>query len=340
LPARQARFNLRAFMRFLSAALLLVACLAPLRADEEPAASAAEAMVEETAAEAESAARPVEDLLEAQIELHRRGFSCGSIDGVRGLQTAAALRAFQRSVGIRETGDLDKATREALLLTEPALDEHTFTAEELASLHPVPDTWVGKSELQRLGYATAIELAAERHRANPKLLRQLNPDVNWDELMPGTVVKVPNVGTVLLEGKAALLHVRLAERELNVTDPDGKIIAHFPVSIAKMAEKRPVGQLTIKVVIPDPNYTFDPAVFPESAEAKTLDRKLILPPGPNNPVGVAWIGLDRPGYGIHGTPDPEKVGRTESHGCFRLANWDARTLLALVDPGLPVVVEP
>jgi lipoprotein-anchoring transpeptidase ErfK/SrfK len=81
-------------------------------------------------------------------------------------------------------------------------------------------------------------------------------------------------------------------------------------------------------------------VFPESEEARQLGRKLILPPGPNNPVGRAWIGLSLPGYGIHGTPDPEKVGRTESHGCFRLANWDAIALLGLVSIGLPVIVEP
>jgi lipoprotein-anchoring transpeptidase ErfK/SrfK len=327
-------------MLAISVALLLPASARALEERSAAIAPAATAPAEEPATAAEFEARPVQNLLEAQVELHRRGFSCGSIDGVRGAQTAAALKAFQRSATLKETGELDKATREALLLTEPALSEHTFTAEELASLRPVPDTWVGKSELERLGYASALELAAERHRANPKLLRQLNPDVNWDEILPGATAQVPNIGTVLLEGKAALLHVRLSERELNVTDPDGKIIAHFPVSIAKMAEKRPVGELMIKVVIPDPNYTFDPAVFPESAEAQTIDHKLILPPGPNNPVGVAWIGLDRPGYGIHGTPEPEKVGRTESHGCFRLANWDARTLLALVDVGLPVIVEP
>jgi lipoprotein-anchoring transpeptidase ErfK/SrfK len=326
-------------------AILLLAALAALpaaRAADTAAPPSAALPAVETPADETPAfePRPVENYLEAQIELHRRGFSCGSIDGVRGAQTAAALKAFQHSAGLDETGDLDRATREALLLTEAALGEHTFTAEELASLAPVPDTWVGKSQVERLGYATAIELAGERHRANPKLLRQLNPGVDWEKLLPGAVVKVPNVGTVLVEGTAALLHVRLAERELNVTDPDGKLIAHFPVSIARMVEKRPVGELKITVVIPDPNYTFDPAVFPESAEAQTLDHKLILPPGPNNPVGVAWIGLDRPGYGMHGTPEPEKVGRTESHGCFRLANWDARTLLALVEVGLPVVVEP
>ena len=103
---------------------------------------------------------------------------------------------------------------------------------------------------------------------------------------------------------------------------------------------RPVGELHVTVVIPNPNYTFDPLVFPESPEAQALDHKLIIQPGPNNPVGVAWIGLDRIGYGIHGTPEPEKVGRTESHGCFRVANWDARTLLNLSWVGLPVLVEP
>ncbi len=112
------------------------------------------------------------------------------------------------------------------------------------------------------------------------------------------------------------------------------------MSIASRVEKRPVGELRVTVVARDPDYTFNPEVFPESEEARSLGRKLILPPGPNNPVGLAWIGLDLPGYGIHGTPKPEQVGRTESHGCFRLANWDALTLLDLVWTGLPVVVEP
>jgi lipoprotein-anchoring transpeptidase ErfK/SrfK len=285
-------------------------------------------------------ARPVESMLEAQVELHRRGFSCGSIDGVRGVQTANALESFQRAHGLAPTGDLDRATRDTLLLTEEAVAEHTFTAEQLGALHAVPPTWLEKSQLDRLGYATALEFVAERYRANPKLIQRLNPDVKWDEILPGTVVQVPNVSIVLLEVKAAVIHIRLAERELTITDADGQLVAHMPVSIAKKVEKRPVGELKVKVIIPDPNYTFDPEVFPESEEGQQLGRKLIIPPGPNNPVGVAWIGLDRPGYGIHGTPDPEKVGRTESHGCFRLANWDARTLLALVEEGMTVIVEP
>lgn len=292
------------------------------------------------AAEAEFAPRPVATWLEAQIELHRRGFSCGSIDGVAGPQTLAALRAFQRSAFLDEAGTLNPATRENLLLTEPALTTHTISAEELAGLQPLPDTWLGKSERERLGFATALELVAEKYRASPRFLQRLNPDVPWDDLLPGTTVSVPAVGEFYPTIRAAHLHVKLAERILQVNDAEGRLIAHFPVSIARAVDKRPVGELHVVVVIEDPNYTFDPAVFPESEEGRTLGRRLILPPGPNNPVGVAWIGLDRSGYGIHGTPDPEKVGRTESHGCFRLANWDARSLLRLAWTGLPVIVEP
>ena len=284
--------------------------------------------------------RPATTVLEAQVELHRRGFSCGSIDGVSGAQTAAALRAFQRGSDLAETGVLDLATRELLRLSVPALAVHSFTAEELGGLRPVPTTWLGKSEESRLGYASAIELAGERFRASPAFLRKLNPNVDWDALLPGISILVPAVEQALVARPAAALNIRLAARELEAIDSDGRVVAHFPVSIARMAEKRPVGELHVTVVIAEPNYTFDPEVFTESAEARELGRKLIVPPGPNNPVGLAWIGLDRPGYGIHGTPDPEKVGRTESHGCFRLANWDAVTLLALVHVGTPVIVEP
>ena len=111
-------------------------------------------------------------------------------------------------------------------------------------------------------------------------------------------------------------------------------------SIAARVEKRPVGELHVIVLAPNPDYTFDPELFPESPEAQQLKTKLKLPPGPNNPVGVAWIGLDKTGYGIHGTPNPEQVGRTESHGCFRLANWDAEYLIQLAWEGMPVLVEP
>ncbi|MBI3885729.1 MAG: murein L,D-transpeptidase [Opitutae bacterium] len=332
----------RAFPLFRSVLALALGAAGPLRA--QPAAPevapVAATPAAETPAAPEFEPRPVATWLEAQVELHRRGFSCGSIDAVRGAQTVAALRAFQRAAGLGDTGELDPATRESLLLTAPVLASHTFTAEELASLQPVAGTWVGKAAQPALAHATPLELAAELFHAHPGYLRKLNPDTAWESLLPGATVAVPAVGRVTVGGQAMKLHVRLAAHELEATDATGRVIAHFPVSIARDVEKRPVGELHVTVVIPDPDYTFNPDVFPESPEARELGRKLILPPGPNNPVGLAWIGLDRPGYGIHGTPDPEKVGRTESHGCFRLANWDARTLLDLAWVGMPVEVEP
>ena len=280
----------------------------------------------------------VESTLELQVELHRRGFSCGSIDGVAGLQTAAALSAFQRGAEIEETGVLDSATREHLRLTAPALGSYTFTAIELAELHPVPTTWLEKSQLSALGYSSALELAAERFHSHPNLIRRLNPAVNWEAVLPGTKIVVPAVEHVVVSGTAARILIFLDSNELEVFDMPGRVIAHFPVSIARMVEKRPVGGLHVTVVIPNPDYTFDPELFPESEEGRVLGRKLVVPPGPNNPVGLAWIGLDRPGYGIHGTPEPENVGRTESHGCFRLANWDVLTLEGLVQVGMQVSV--
>lgn len=283
--------------------------------------------------------RPIEAGLELQVELHRRGFSCGAIDGVPGPQTEAALRAFQRGAGIAETGVLDPTTRERLQLTAPALGEHLVSAEDLGAVRSLPATWLGKSLEPDLAHASVLERIAERYRASPKFLRRINPAVNWEELLPGVAVQVPAVGEVSVAEVPAAISIRLAARELELVDGVGRVLAHFPVSIARKVEKRPLGELRVTVAIRDPNYTFDPAVFPESAEGKELGRKLILPPGPNNPVGRVWIGLDRPGYGIHGTPDPEKVGRTESHGCFRLANWDALTLLPLVKVGMIVWVE-
>ena len=284
--------------------------------------------------------RPVESWMEAQIVLARHAISCGPIDGVPGAQSAAALAAFQKNKSLPSTGRLDDATRAALVLTIPPLRQLPLTADDLARLQPLSPTWLGKSQQTALAHENALEFVAEQAHASPAFIRRLNPSVDWTALKAGAIVSAPNVDLDAPLAKPAMLHVRLADHVLEARDAADALIAHFPVSIAQKVEKRPVGELHVAIVIADPDYTFDPATFPESEEAQSIGHKLVLPPGPNNPVGVAWIGLDRPGYGIHGTPLPENVGRTESHGCFRLANWDARTLLSLAYVGLPVIVEP
>lgn len=283
-------------------------------------------------------ARGATNVLEAQIALAGLGFSAGSIDGIGGSQTAAALQAFQGQRGLEPTGWLDRDTRRALVLRRPPLVTYRVQPEDLLRLAPVPDTWVGKSQVAGLEHETLLERLAERFQAHPAWLRRINPGVDWERIAEAQELVVP-APAVVPARRAALVRIHLGRRHLRVYDSAGELLAHFPCSIARRVEKRPVGELQVVVTVPNPDYTWDPAVFPESPEARTVGRKLRLPPGPNNPVGVAWIGLNRAGYGIHGTPKPEEVGRTESHGCFRLANWNAELLRRMAWPGLPVRVE-
>lgn len=292
------------------------------------------------AATADSYPRPAQSWLEAQVVLSRHDFSCGPIDGVGGAQSAAALRAYQESADLPITGDLDPDTRQHLVLDSPPLAPVAISVADLGRLQPLSPTWLGKSQQTALEYENILELVAERTHASRALIRRLNPDVDWTKIFPGQTVLAPAVDRSSPRAAAASIRILLSARVLEVLDSGGTVIAHFPVSIAQHVDKRPVGLLHVTEVISNPDYTFDPDVFPESAEAQEIGHKLTLPPGPRNPVGVAWVGLDRTGYGIHGTPAPEKVGRTESHGCFRLANWDALTLLDFATPGLPVNVEP
>jgi lipoprotein-anchoring transpeptidase ErfK/SrfK len=284
--------------------------------------------------------RPVRDVLEAQIALARRAISPGSIDGAIGSQTRAAILAFQRLSNLPETSALDADTRTNLLLSTPPLTNYVVVSNDLARLQPLGSTWLAKSQQTALDYESILELVAEKAHSHPLLVQQLNPAVNWAGVTAGMVLKIPSVDYPDPAEQAAFVTIHLSGKYLEAFGANTNLLLHCPCSIAAKVEKRPVGELHVVVVAPHPNYTFDPAVFPESPEAQAIGHKLILPPGPNNPVGVAWIGLDKPGYGMHGTPAPEQVGRTESHGCFRLANWDAEYLLKLVWIGMPVEVVP
>ena len=284
--------------------------------------------------------RPVRDVFEAQVALARRGISPGSVDAASGSQTRKAILVFQKTANLPATSALDANTRARLTLAAPLMTTYVVTTNDLARLQPLGKTWLAKSQQTALEYETELELVAEKSHSHPELIRRLNLGVNWTNIAAGTVLQVPDLDYPVASNKAAFAVIYLADKFLEAFDTETNLLAHFPCSIAANVEKRPVGELHVAVVAPNPNYTFDPDLFPESPEAQQLKTKLKLPPGPNNPVGVAWIGLDKTGYGIHGTPVPEQVGRTESHGCFRLANWDAEYLSKLVWVGMPVLVEP
>ena len=273
-----------------------------------------------------------------QVALERRHFSCGFIDGDQGMRTQRMLRAFQQSCGLPQTGVLDAATRNAIGEPGEPFLNYTVTPADVAAIMPKPQTWREKAKAKRLGYNDIWEELAEKFHCTRGYLKDLNRDVK--QPVAGSDIIGPKVYPAAPYPMAASLRVNLAETSIEALDSSRRIIAFFPCSIAKDKNKRPNGRLVVKSVVPDPDYTFDPALFKDAAAEEHITHKMTLPPGPRNPVGTAWIGLSLPGYGIHGTPEPENISRTQSHGCFRLANWNANKVLRMVRVGTPVDVEP
>jgi lipoprotein-anchoring transpeptidase ErfK/SrfK len=196
-----------------------------------------------------------------------------------------------------------------------------------------PKDWNEKAAMRYLGYASLAEVVGERFHTSRRCLEGLNPGVNLERLKVGDRVVVPAVEEPGDLGRAGRLEINLGEKAIRAFDREGREIALFHCSIAKDVEKRPSGSARVVVVAPNPSYTFDPKMWPD---VKDVTHKLIIPPGPRNPVGMCWVGLSLPGYGIHGTPNPEMIGKTGSHGCFRLTNWDAVRLGRMTVAGVPV----
>lgn len=288
----------------------------------------------------EATTTPLDALFAAQVRLDRDHFSPGGIDGRWGRKSENALAAWQKKNRLPITGNLDATSRAILGNTNGILTTYTVTAADHAALTPYPKSWLARSQQERLGFATIEEMVAEKFHLYRATLRRLNPQVLWPNPPAGVLLTVPAVASRPLP-ELSRIEIRLEQRTLRAYDKEGQLAAHFPCSIAADKAKRPVHEtLRVTVWAENPEYTFDPELFSEDPEAVAIGKRLRIPPGPNNPVGVAWIGLDRPGYGLHGTPAPEDISRTESHGCFRLTNWDARKLVHAVRKGLPVVVLP
>lgn len=279
-------------------------------------------------------ALPFLDAVARQAALDRAGYSPGLIDGALGRKTTHALTRFQRARGLVASGQFDDATLAALRIAEsPATLSYPVSAQDFQEIGPSPKDWNAKARLPRLGYESLATLLAERGHCTVITLARLNPGRKLESLRPGDTINLPNVQQPDALPAAAAIEVDLSDKTVSALDRRDNIVALFHCSIAKFAEKRPRGQTRIAKVARDPVYNFDPAMWPE---VKNVARKLTIPPGPRNPVGLAWIGLELPGYGIHGTPAPEMIGKTGSHGCIRLANWDAVRLLGIVRPGTPV----
>jgi lipoprotein-anchoring transpeptidase ErfK/SrfK len=276
-------------------------------------------------------------VLRIQILLDRAHYSPGEIDGRYGGNTRRAVAAFNESQLLKGGEKAEVKTWDALNRDEaPAVVSYVMTAEDVAGpFEKIPDETAEKARLGALGFESPIEGLAEKFHASPRLLRALNPGAAFDTA--GVELQVPNVErTLLAKARGVSVRVSEADHSVVVLDREGSVMARYPATVGSERDPLPLGKWKINGVSWKPSFTYNPELFWDSEPG---DEKAKLPPGPNNPVGVVWIDLSKPHYGIHGSPEPASIGSSTSHGCIRLTNWDALELGHLVSPGTSAVLE-
>lgn len=274
-------------------------------------------------------------VMRAQVLLDRADFSPGVIDGFSGENVRQAIAAYEAAQGLPVDGVLDQEVFSRLTGadTAPALADYVVTAADVAGpfVPDMPSDLEARSKLAKLAYSGPAELLSETFHTTPAVLAALNPGV--DLTKAGARIVVPAVRAMALAAPVTRIVVDKAERAVKAYGADGRLLAFYPASIGSEDRPAPSGTMTVRAIAPNPTYTFDP----KRLTFGTSKKKVTIPAGPNSPVGLVWIDLSKDTFGIHGSDEPKDIGKTFSHGCVRLTNWDAQQLAAAVKPG--VVVE-